>query len=438
MSVTAQNPTISHISNGSNPVFAYPFKVLAESNLKVYVDGVLTASGFSVSGIGNPSGGNVTFTVAPPNGAKVTLIRRIPLTRSTDYIEGGALAAQVLDDDFDNLVYMIQDIRADAASLVEFDSTIIAINASEAAAAAAVVSVNNTFNDFESKYLGAKAANPTLDNDGNGLVTGALYWNTSNNEMKVWTGSAWLTAYVTAGDFLARTGGVMNGDVEFSGNGRRITGDMSNATLTNRLAFQTSTVNGASVVGVVSNGTSTDAAISVFNASNPTNSSSGVLYSNATEIRLASDKSGSGTYLPMTFYTGGSERMRISTTGDVTLTTQAADTSNTTVATTGFVDRMRNVPVVATGGGGPADISIRGKCYSTTGSVTIPASVFSAGDTFSIYNNSASSVAITQGSGMTLRTAGEATTGTRNLLLRGLATVLFISATEAVVTGNLG
>jgi hypothetical protein len=39
--------------------------------------------------------------------------------------------------------------------------------------------------------LGAKTSNPTLDNDGNALLTGALYFNSAANEMRVYTGSAW-------------------------------------------------------------------------------------------------------------------------------------------------------------------------------------------------------------------------------------------------------
>jgi len=58
-----------------------------------------------------------------------------------------------------------------------------------------------------------------------------------------------------------------------------------------------------------------------------------------------------------------------------------------------------------------------------------------AGTIFSIYNDSASSITITQGSGLTLRLAGTTTTGSRTLLPRGLATVLVISTTEYVLTG---
>ena len=47
---------------------------------------------------------------------------------------------------------------------------------------------------FDDRYLGAKSSDPALDNDGNALITGALYWNTSANEMRVWNGSAWQVA----------------------------------------------------------------------------------------------------------------------------------------------------------------------------------------------------------------------------------------------------
>ncbi|MEI7507831.1 MAG: hypothetical protein WCJ62_00025 [Flavobacterium sp.] len=62
----------------------------------------------------------------------------------------------------------------------------------------------------------------------------------------------------------------------------------------------------------------------------------------------------------------------------------------------------------------------------TTGGVTVNASVFSAGDVFTIYNNSASSQTITQGTSVTMYLAGTATTGNRTLAQRGVATILCI------------
>ena len=80
-----------------------------------------------------------------------------------------------------------------------------------------------------------------------------------------------------------------------------------------------------------------------------------------------------------------------------------------------------------------------GKTISiTTGGVTIPNAVMSAGNIVSIYNNSGSSQTITQGASLTLQWAGQttSTTGNRTLGLYGMATVVFITASNAVITGS--
>ena len=59
------------------------------------------------------------------------------------------------------------------------------------------------FDNFDDRYLGSKTSNPTLDNDGNALVAGALYFNSVAGEMRVYTGSAWVAAYVSGAGFLA-------------------------------------------------------------------------------------------------------------------------------------------------------------------------------------------------------------------------------------------
>lgn len=75
-----------------------------------------------------------------------------------------------------------------------------------------------------------------------------------------------------------------------------------------------------------------------------------------------------------------------------------------------------------------------GKCIAVSAGITIPNSTFAAGDAVSIYNDSASAVTITAGV-TTLRLAGTTTTGNRTLAPRGMATVWFNSATEAIISG---
>ena len=59
------------------------------------------------------------------------------------------------------------------------------------------------YDNFDDRYLGAKTSDPSVDNDGNALVAGALYFNSTAGVMRLWTGSAWVAAYVSASGLLS-------------------------------------------------------------------------------------------------------------------------------------------------------------------------------------------------------------------------------------------
>jgi hypothetical protein len=62
---------------------------------------------------------------------------------------------------------------------------------SESNAASSAADSAASFDSFDDRYLGAKASDPATDNDGDALITGALYFNSTTNDMKVYNGSAW-------------------------------------------------------------------------------------------------------------------------------------------------------------------------------------------------------------------------------------------------------
>lgn len=105
--------------------------------------------------------------------------------------------------------------------------------------------------------------------------------------------------------------------VNIPGTGARITGDFSNATVANRVMFQTSTANSSTFISTIPNGTAQASGLVIANNSNATNYSSTEFVTTNTLSILRAGAAGTGTYLPMTFYTGGSERMRIDTSGNV-------------------------------------------------------------------------------------------------------------------------
>ena len=87
MTVTTDNNKIVHVSDGVQTVFAYDFLVFDEAHLKVYEDTEITTKAFTVSGIGNPAGGDVTFSPDPPSSTEnqLTILRVVPLTQEVDY-----------------------------------------------------------------------------------------------------------------------------------------------------------------------------------------------------------------------------------------------------------------------------------------------------------------------------------------------------------------
>jgi hypothetical protein len=117
----------------------------------------------------------------------------------------------------------------------------------------------------------------------------------------------------------------ISGNLPFVGTGNRITGDFANATVANRTMFQSSVTNDPTQVSAIPNGTGTYSAFVAINNSTPTNAGFGGLLCLSGESRLTSDRmSAAGTYLPLTMHTGGSERMRIDTSGRVTIPFQPA------------------------------------------------------------------------------------------------------------------
>lgn len=95
------------------------------------------------------------------------------------------------------------------------DAATSATSASSSATAAqsAQAGAEAAYDSFDDRYLGAKASAPTTDNDGDPLLTGALYYNTTASQLYIWNGSAWNDAAftVTGGSvtsFNTRTGAV--------------------------------------------------------------------------------------------------------------------------------------------------------------------------------------------------------------------------------------
>jgi hypothetical protein len=255
----------------------------------------------------------------------------------------------------------------------------------------------------------------------------------------------------------------------------RVTADFTNATVASRVIFQTNTTNGSTGIYAIPNGSSTAASWQATNNANPTNASKILIATNgSTDVQLVSGINGSGTYLPMTFYNNGSEKFRLDTAGNILLGGTAArattvgaahlDLFNGTApagtltngvslysasgdlnfmdaAGSAFKVGYRNVP--SAGAAKNSNYSITTSDVgefvelTTSGAITVPNSTFAAGDVVSVFNNTATTATITL-STTNAYIAGVNTNKTSvTLAARGITTILFITSTLCVLTGNV-
>ena len=88
-------------------------------------------------------------------------------------------------------------IAVSSANTSLFQANIAIYSANSALNSA--LSANNSFTNFDKRYIGSKPSDPILDNEGLALAIGAIYYNTVMLETRVFNGSAWTTAYVPSG-----------------------------------------------------------------------------------------------------------------------------------------------------------------------------------------------------------------------------------------------
>jgi hypothetical protein len=127
MTITAQTSLSGpYAGNGSTDVFAYAFKILDEDHLVVTLadsSGTETVqtitTHYTVSGVGDAGGGNVTMVTPPATGETLSISRSVPKTQETDLANRGSLSPEVLETALDKLTQIAQDYDRD------FDRTIL-------------------------------------------------------------------------------------------------------------------------------------------------------------------------------------------------------------------------------------------------------------------------------------------------------------------------
>jgi hypothetical protein len=130
----------------------------------------------------------------------VLIVDAVSAAASATAAAASAVDAQLsADDAAADLVLTNADVVLTHADVVLTGADVISSAASAAAAAASA-------DAFDDVYLGSKATDPTLDNDGDPLTAGDLYFNTTSNILRVYNGSAWQDAAISSTGVVTLTG----------------------------------------------------------------------------------------------------------------------------------------------------------------------------------------------------------------------------------------
>ena len=248
INISDVEPRVQYTATSGQTSFTVPFEFFANADLKVYNGSTLLsfaaspsdATEYSVTGAGVTGGGSITLggSGATLNDI-ITISRDIAIQRTTDFPTSGAFQIASLNEELDKIVAMAQQLerdlkfspRASATTSSTFNLTfpdlvagkILSVNSggtalefsvdasallsaetnasnsATAAANSATASANSAtaaqtaqaaaeaaLDTFDDDFLGSKSSDPSVDNDGNALADGALYFNTTDNVMKVY------------------------------------------------------------------------------------------------------------------------------------------------------------------------------------------------------------------------------------------------------------
>ena len=143
-----------------------------------------------------------------------------------------------------------------ATSATNSSNSATSAGTAQTAAEAARDAALAAFDSFDDRYLGQKSSDPTVDNDGNALVAGTLYFNTTTDEMKVYEGSSWVAAYASLSGALIATNNLS--DLNNAGTARTNLG-LGTAATTAATAYATA-AQGTKVDGIEASADVTDTA----------------------------------------------------------------------------------------------------------------------------------------------------------------------------------
>ena len=115
------SPRIQYIASASQTVFPYPFPIFDAADIAVYDESTLQVltTHYTVGGVGNDLGGDITFLTGRTAGNVITIYRDTSIARTSDFQQNGPLGSSSVNDELDRRVIVEQELKSAIARTVK-------------------------------------------------------------------------------------------------------------------------------------------------------------------------------------------------------------------------------------------------------------------------------------------------------------------------------
>jgi len=327
--------------------------------------------------------------------------------------------------------------NTDAVTKAYADTIITSVAADAATASAAATAAAASYDSFDDRYLGAKSSAPSTDNDGNTLVAGALYWNTTTGAMQVWNATTLSWGGITSAVSSSRWSKTM------SGGETTLTGtDDNSVSLSYTAGYEQVYLNGVLLVRGIDYTASTGTSVTGLSPALAANDVAEVLswtpYSvaNALTVTLVDAK---GDLLVGTA-SDTIGRLAVGTNGHI-LTADSTQSSGVKWSAPSGITTLDLTLNAQTGTTYTTMLSDKDKFVTLTNAsaitLTLPPSVYSAGQQIHFAQLGAGQVTFAQGAGVTINSTGATATAPKIRAQYGTATAICTASNTFLVIGDI-